>query len=155
MFHSSKIFIPTLTLATRVLKLQWWSKNKTFNPPLIFGSKTCALRRKLQIWSQNLNRITFDPVLLKKTVENWQNALVGQFLTFLAKRGDVIWFQFWDQIWNPLIRAHLLDTKTKGKQTLFFTLHCYFKTLVARGRVEMNILFKWNMSTCFQRQRPR
>ena len=29
------------------------------------------MTRRFQIWSQNLNRITFDPLFGKKTVENW------------------------------------------------------------------------------------
>ena len=45
-----------------------------------------------------------------------------------------------DQIWNPLIKAHLLNPQNERvTNTLFFDPHCDFKTLVARGRVGMKI----------------
>ena len=93
----------------------------------------------------------------RKMGENLQNRVFYQFSTvfFLSKREvNVIRFQFWDQIWNPLINMHFIDPKMKEKLQLYFlTSHCNFKTLVTRGRVGMKILEKWNMPLCFRRYR--
>ena len=42
--------------------------------------------------------------------EKWQYRVFCQFITiFWSKRGsNVIRFEFWDHIWNPLIRVHTL-----------------------------------------------
>ena len=120
-----------------VLKFLWGQKIK-FLIPFHFVVRKITLMRGFQIWSQNSNRITFDP-LLKKTVENWPNIRFFQFRKkwsktdeisdfasfdsfFLPKRRlNVIRFQFWDRIWNPLIRANILDHKMKGDWKLYYS----------------------------------
>ena len=46
----------------------------------------------------------------KKTVKNWPNQVFWKFSTvFWPQRGsDVIRFEFWGQIWIPLIISHIL-----------------------------------------------
>ena len=72
---------------------------------------------------------------------------------FWPKRGvNVIRLLFWGQIWNHQCTS--FRPKMKGLLILhFLTRHCNFKTLVARGRVGMKILEKWNMPICFNRYR--
>ena len=55
-------------------------------------------------------------------LKNWQNSQIYQILTvFWPKRGlNVVRFQFWDQIWNPLILAHLSDPKIKENRKFDF-----------------------------------
>ena len=69
-------------------------------------------------------------------VKNRHNTLFCQFLiVFWPTMGsNVIQFQLWGQIWNPVINAHLLEPKVKGGLILYFlTPHCNIKTLVARA----------------------
>ena len=63
--------------------------------------------RGFQMWPQNLNRTTFEPLFGPKTIENWKNPV---FDRFWPKRGShAVWFKFWDQIWNPLVIPSLYD----------------------------------------------
>ena len=97
------------------------SKNKVINFVSFFRSAELDLRG-FQIWSQNWNRMAFDPLFGHKTVENCQNTGFWQFSIVLwPKRGsNVIRFQFWDQIWNPLIMASSTDRKMKRNWKLCF-----------------------------------
>ena len=139
---------------------KFWNYNgeSIFLIPFILVSKRFRLMRWFQIWSQNWNRIT-SAQFLPKICQNWQNTFLSNFSTvfFLPKMGlNVIPFQFWDKNRNPLIKAHLLDTKMKGIKKLYlFRPPCNSKTLVATGRVGMKILEKWNMSICIQKYRAR
>ena len=115
--------------------------------------------RGFQTWSQNdiWNRMTFTPLFGKKNGQNLANYTFCQFLTvFWPKmRSNVIKFQFWDQTWNPFIKAHLLGPKMNGMLIDYLlTQNCNFKTLVARGRVGMKILEKRNIPMCFHSPRP-
>ena len=42
--------------------------------------------RGFQIWSQNSNRITFDPIFGQKTVENGENINFASFLPFFGQK---------------------------------------------------------------------
>ena len=64
------------------------SKNKVLAIFSFWLSQRCALMRAFQIWSQNWNWITSDPIFGPKTIENWQNTLSYQFLTvFIGQNG--------------------------------------------------------------------
>ena len=100
--------------------------------------------RGFPIWSQNWNRLTFDPSFsqkLSKTLKNWQNSQICHMSTvFWAKRGlNFVRFQFWDQIWNPLILAHLSDPKNKENWKIhFLTPIRIFKTsTILRGSLHL------------------
>ena len=50
-----------------------------------------------------------------------QLGILPVFSRFWAKRGsNIIQFEFWDKIWNPLMKAHLLDHKMKGDLKFYF-----------------------------------
>ena len=51
------------------------------------GTKRCQMMRGLQIWPQNSNRITFDPILAQKTVKNCLSLVLANCQQVLAKRG--------------------------------------------------------------------
>ena len=54
------------------------------------------------------------PSFWPKMVENWQNTPFCQFSTVFGKvRSNAIRFEFSDQIWNPVIKAHILNPKMK------------------------------------------
>ena len=59
---------------------------------------------------------------MPEKVGNCQNAWFCQFSpAFWPKRDtNVIRFEFWDQIWNRLFKAHLLEPKIKGNWKLYF-----------------------------------
>ena len=92
-----------------------------------------------------VSELTLDdiwPHFWQKMVKNWQNRVFCQFSTirFLSKRAvNVIQFQFWGQIWSPLIKALFIPQNERNVITLFFDPHCNFKTLVARARVWISI----------------
>ena len=66
MFHFWNIFISPCPWQQKFLyKVQCGSKIKLFTP-FIFVLKRCRLLRGFRIWSQNWNRIIFDPILGKK-----------------------------------------------------------------------------------------
>ena len=78
--------------------------------------------KRFNDWSQNLNRITFDPLFGIKTVENRQNRVFWPVfgLFFNKKCSDVIGYQFWNHICIPLIKANLLGPKMKGDWRIYF-----------------------------------
>ena len=45
-----------------ILKLLWEAKKSKHANPNKRGLESCGMMRGFQIWSQNLNRITFDPL---------------------------------------------------------------------------------------------
>ena len=62
-------------IRAKSLKFWKWHRgpNIKFSIFLYFGSKSFAWMRGVQIWSQTLNQMTFDPIVTKKkTVENAQ-----------------------------------------------------------------------------------
>ena len=88
-----------------------FSKNIRFDPPNVIeilkllreakkqdvqiltngGLESCGMMRGFQIWSQNLNLISFDPFLAK----NWQNTQFCHSYIFWPKRGsNVTRFKF-------------------------------------------------------------
>ena len=69
MFHFSKVFIPILSLVTKVLKLQWGSKNKVINP-FYFGVEEMCLDERILNLVSELKWITCDLIFGRKTVEN-------------------------------------------------------------------------------------
>ena len=115
----------------------------------ILVAKRCVLMRGFLILSQNWNQKTFDLIFVQKRSKEAKYPILSVSDHFLAKMGsNVIWFQFWDQIRNPPIKADLLDTKMKVVKTFIFWPHCNFKSLVARGRVgiknrEMNRAYQF------------
>ena len=120
------------------------AKKQHFQSPFILGYKEFALMRGFQKWSQNSNRITFDPFVTKKLSKTGKIPNLASFEHFLANRGsnvihyefwDQIWqntrfchsrsflanmepnvihFEFWDHIWKPLIKANILNHKMYG-----------------------------------------
>ena len=65
--------------------------------------------------SQNWIWIIFDHILSEKPSILSRITIFTVFDGFRLKHGsNIIQIQFGDQIWNPLIMAHLLDPKTKG-----------------------------------------
>ena len=81
-----------------------WSKNNKCENNTLWDPKRCKMLEGFQMWPQNSNWILTDPLLdKKKTGKNMLNWVYCEFLTdFWPKRGsNVIWFEFWDQIWNP------------------------------------------------------
>ena len=68
------------------------------------------MMRGFQICPRNSHQITFDaPFGPKKTVEICHIGYFANFRVFVIKKGEnVIWFKFWDQIWNPLIKWWVL-----------------------------------------------
>ena len=102
---------------------KYYGKPKSiFSFPLSYwGCKRFALMRGFQIWSQNWVWILFDPYIDQKTVEIYQNCDLNVFCCFSAKLGsNIIKPQFWDHIWNPLIKANLLDPQYEsGIENLF------------------------------------
>ena len=48
-------------------------KNSEYGNHIKWVSKRCYMMRGFEVWPQNSNRITFDPLLANKAVENWQN----------------------------------------------------------------------------------
>ena len=140
-FNSRKFSFPSCPW----LPKDWNYNGIIFMITFILVFKRYALMRGFQIWSQNWNRITFDPISGHETVENWQNGLFCQWVKY---------YQI--SILRPDLESpheEHLDTKMKGVKN-FISPNCNFKTLVARGR-GMNILEKWNMPICFQRYRAR
>ena len=81
MFHFCKLFIPTLPLATKVLKLELEVKRQFFIP-FILVSKRCALMKGFRILFQNWNQITFDPMFGQKMVENGLNEIFCTLLNW-------------------------------------------------------------------------
>ena len=83
--------------------------------------------RGFQIWHQNSNQITFDPLFgHKKLSKIGYLPDLACFQHFFGKRGsNVIRFEFWGQIWNLLIISHLL-----GPHLILF-LHFDFLTSYA------------------------
>ena len=69
------------------------SKN-SFQFRSIFWSAELAKVRGFQIWSQNWNRMIFDPLFGHKAIENCPNPVFWQFSTVLWPRSgsNVIWF---------------------------------------------------------------
>ena len=62
----------------------------------------------------------FWPKNLSKALKTGKTKF-ARFRPFLAKKGlNVVRFQFWDQIWNPLILAHLSDPKLKENWKFYF-----------------------------------
>ena len=75
--------------------------------------KICKTMRGFQIWPQNSNQLRFEPFFFwPKTVGNWQNTQFSPFwqLFWPEKGSNLIRFQFWGQIWSPLIILHILGT---------------------------------------------
>ena len=74
--------------------------------------KICKMMRGLQIWPQNWNRIRFDPFSGQKSCQNGLNWVFCQFPTVFGQKNgsNLNWFEFWGQIWNPLIVLHILGT---------------------------------------------
>ena len=74
---------------------------------------------------------TYSP-FCQKTAEIWQNIpILPVFDRFFGQKGqfEPIWplsldrlnrLEFWGPIWNPLIKAHLLDHQMKGDWKLYF-----------------------------------
>ena len=54
--------------------------------PFTLWPKRCILLRGFQISSHIPNRVTYDPFLAQKTVENWKYTRFCQFSTFLGQR---------------------------------------------------------------------
>ena len=66
----------------------------SINIPFILGPTRCALMRVFQIWSQNLNWITFDPIFGKKNYQKLtKRGILPVFDSFLRKI-NIIRFQF-------------------------------------------------------------
>ena len=68
-----------------VLKLQWGTKKSNFDS---FNNWSYRLQmtRGFQIWSQNLNRTTFDPLFGPEMAENGQNPVFDYFVPFLGQK---------------------------------------------------------------------
>ena len=98
------------------------------------GPIICSMTRGFQIWSQNSNRIIFDPIFGQKTVKNPPYWVFCHFWTvFRPKKGsNIIRFEFRDQIWNPLIILHIL-----GPNLIQF-LHFDFLTSHAFSKISNN-----------------
>ena len=118
-FHFSRIFIPILPLATKVFKLKCGVKNKVVIFLPSWGLKDAPW------WEHSKSGLRIDirwhlPLFLakKKTVENWQNTLFCRVSTVFGPKigSNVDRFKFWDQIRNPLIKAHLSDPKINPRQ---------------------------------------
>ena len=50
------------------------------------GPKRCEMMRGFQIWPQNKNRISFDPLFAPKTVENRLNRVLRQLSTVFGPK---------------------------------------------------------------------
>ena len=85
-------------------KNEWEVKKSKCENHIKWGIIICKMMRGFQIWTQNSNRITFDPLFGQKTVKNGLNGYLTNFRVFFwPKRGsDVIRFEFRDQIWNRI-----------------------------------------------------
>ena len=73
--------------------------------------KISQLTRRFQVWSENSNLITFDPLFGQKAVKNWLSLVFYQFSTVVwPKRvSNVILFEFWGKIWNLFVIWDILD----------------------------------------------
>ena len=74
------------------------------------------------------------PYLGRKNIKIDQNCDFNDFLFFFRPWGglDIIWTQYWDNIWNPLIKANLLDLQYEsGIEHLFFYFPQYFENFVS------------------------
>ena len=72
------------------------------------------------------------PLFWPKTVESWQNTRFSLFCftVFLAEKGSyVILFEFWGQIWNPLIILHILDPHMILLFPFYFLTPMHFQKL--------------------------
>ena len=96
------------------------------------------MMREFQIWPHNSNRIRFEHFFSKKkTVGNRQNTRFSPFWQFLSpkKRSNLIRFEFWGQIWIPLIIMRILGTYLIWfSPSDFFDLPCIFKNLKLTSR---------------------
>ena len=119
------------------------------------------MRLEIQIWSQNCNQIIFDPFWLKNSRKLGKFYFVS-FWPFLGQRGGgggkrypISYANYEARLGILSSRCILWMPKWKWLKSFFYPPHCNVKTLVARGRVGMKILLKWNMRICFQRCRAR
>ena len=76
-----------------------------------WGPKICRMMRGFQIWPQNSNRITYDPIFGQNIIKNWLKRIFCQLSTvFRPKKGsNGIRFEFGGQMWNFLIILHILS----------------------------------------------
>ena len=78
-------------LAFEVTKILWEVKKSKCENLNNFGPKISEMMRGFQIWPQNSNLITFDPLFGQKTVENRD---IFKNPSFLAKKG-VKYYPIW------------------------------------------------------------
>ena len=111
-------------------------KNSKFDNFNQKRSYRLEMTRGVHIWAPNLNRTAFDPLLGQKSVEN---GILPPLIVFWPKRcSNVVWFNFWDQIWNPLVLSSLYD--------LFLLKLSNFELLVPHCNAKN---FKWPVRSIF------
>ena len=91
MFDFYKIFIPTLPLATKILKLQWGGEQR-FNPFHIGISKMRHDERIQNLVSEFKADYIWPHLLIKKNVKSWENTLFWQFSTVFGQKWGQILF---------------------------------------------------------------
>ena len=88
------------------------AKNKTFRQTLKNSTIRRILMRGFQIWSQNSNRKRFNRFFCQKLKILRILGKSGKsldFTVFWPKSGlNIFRFEFWDQIWNPIIKIRLI-----------------------------------------------
>ena len=113
-------FFRELTCSTPcALALKFWNfygckKKVVFNPFSYRGPKDAAWWEDYKSGLEFKSDIIWPPFCQKRS-KNWHNRVFCQFSTaFWPKSAsNVFRFEFWVQIWNLLIKAHLLDHKMK------------------------------------------
>ena len=94
--------------------------------------------RGFQIWSENLNRITFDPLFGKKRSKTGKIPYFTSFRPFLARKGsNAIQFKFGYQAWNAPIIPQLASPICNDLHILIFRLPIAFhlKNDFGRGQI--------------------
>ena len=107
-----EIYIFKKDAPARICGKKHW-KSKFQNEKIITDEvleSTNYMMRGFQIWPQNSNRTTFYPLLQKKNYQKWSKSGILPILDVSFAKKGVKWcnFEFWGQLWNPLIVKHLL-----------------------------------------------
>ena len=116
-------------ISTKVLKLLWGPKIK-FSILFHFFVKKMCLDERTTILASEFKSDNIWPLFGQKVFENRQH--FTSFRPLSGQRGsNAIQFEFWDQIWNAVIKVHIFDHRIKWDwKPYFLALHRNFKTWV-------------------------
>ena len=138
-------------------------ENKFPIPLSHWRSKKFALMRGSQIWSENWVWIIYDKYFGRKALKIDHNRNSNDFLVVIRPPwgSNIFQTQFWDNIFNPLINANILDPNMKAGLKIYwvplvlskFYLWCANQRSIG-WRTKEALVFIWEKLPCFVTQIP-